>query len=607
MISSLDFPRLLYRKPHFKDKRSPVRRIAGLDSETYTTGEPFMFCSSRGDTILPADLLETLFTERYVNTHFFLYNLTFDTGSILYRLPEIFLKELWEFNKTQWDGYTFDSVPHKYLKISRGKDAVWFWDIRQYYGMSLDNAAKKYLGKSKIEVGTKNFSPAYVKIHWNMISKYCVRDATLTEELARYFIEHLEAFGITTSSFYSGASISAKYFSEHCRVVDVWRYWKHYPKLLEYATDSYEGGKFEVTAAGSGTLYEYDISSAYPFEIANLVDIRKARVKFSSQYQKKAVYGFLKVKIIASDVHLPCGIMEKSARLYPQGCYYTTITKQEYDYCKKMRVSVKILSAYWLFVKSKVYPYRKEVNRLFKIKSDYKGKDPMTYNIIKIILNSWYGKMAQVTFDKRKRKWKAGMYWNPIFASIITANTRIRVSAMQNKYRDECVAVHTDSILLTRPAAGKENTTQGDLGDFEYVTHGPGTVIACGMYQIGALCAFKGFDPVKGKDEKTGKKIYYTWKELLTKHKNKTCFSYPYLHVETWYEAMAKNHGTSAINVFHPKTPKKIDLNCDVKRKWPGKFTGAALLKNELIRSEPLIRMETKTEKGAEDEPPMVD
>ncbi len=587
MITSQDFSKVQYQNPGpaLNDNRPALRNIIGLDSEALTTGEPFMFCTSHGDVFKPNDIPHVLFGVKYLDANFVLYNMRYDGGALLYHLPESKLKELWQTGKTSYEyevngerlKLRYKYIPHKLLRIFKGKKSISFWDIAQFYRSSLDLAAGRYLNEHKIGIRTKSFTPEYVKKYWKSISRYCIQDASLTARLGEYFVNKLMEFGITPATIYSSASISFKYFCNHARVVTAWRYWKEGQDVLKFACDAYEGGKFEVTRRGKFQGYEFDITSAYPYEIANLVDISHAKSLRSKEYQKDAVYGFLRVRIRNNTpFHLPCGVMINNVRIYPAGEFYLTITKNEYDYLVKIGVDVDVHDAIWLFVQRRRYPYRNVIDELFEIKAKYKGKDPMLYSVSKVAMNGFYGKCVQA-IELHGGKILAGAGWNPVYGSVITANTRLKVTDIQNRLGNDCLAVHTDSVMLTRPLPDnwghRRNNpvrhlySKGELGNFEFVTEGPGVIVACGMYQIGEANAFKGFRP-NDRD---------TWESILHRNRNHTKLKYRVRRVESWVEAMAKNHGKKTINVFE-SVRKDIDLNCDVKRIWIDKFRGRDFL-----------------------------
>lgn len=584
MISSKDFPSVVYTEPRLEDDRPKIANIVGIDSEAYTTGEPFIFCTSYGDVFDPHASPECFFSEKYQDTNFVVWNLKYDSGAILYYFPRETLLDLWENGKTIYNSpegfyYKITYVPHKLLRITSRRHQVNFWEISQFYHSSLDRAAQTYLNESKEKIQTKNFSPRYVARVRKHLIRYCIRDAILTARLGTYLVDKLDQFGITASSLYSSASISFKYFASRTSIVTSWRFWNEDRDVLALASDAYEGGKFEVTTRGPFRGYEYDISSAYPYEIANLVDIQSATVIYTTEFQPKAVYGFLDCIIDNNTVHhIPCGPMVNGVRIYPMGHFRMTITAPEYLYLLSLGIQVEVKRGCWLFVKRKRYPYRKIVHDLYAIKSEMKDTDAMLYNVTKVVLNGFYGKMAQ-SIRQPDGNILVGAGWNPVYASYITANTRLKVTKIQNLMQDDCLAVHTDSVITTRPLPDSV-ATDNALGNFGPVIDGDGIIVACGMYQIADQYAFKGFAARKGE----------SWRTILERFPHRKTVPYRVLHVESWLEAMAKNHSISHINVF-ARTRKLMSLNCDKKRLWNHSVKAKDLLERT-ERSSPKIYVE---------------
>lgn len=609
MIDSRDFYRLIYRYPNLKGKGVLITECIGFDTEAFNNGKPFLYCFSNGVTydcrIEPFDIMTLFdkfnFENKERTIHFSVYNLKYDSGAVLYFLPDEIKAELWYYGDVRFNGMKIEYIPHKNLKLRYNKCTINFWDVSQYYSMPLDSAAKKYLGKQKIDVGTKKFTLENVNNNWEKIVEYCIVDSELCAELTIFLINKLSEFGIRTTALYSSASLSFRYFADYSpKIVTCWRPWKYYQEAVKYAIDSYQGGKFEVTARGTFYGYEYDIVSAYPYEIKNLVDITLAKYEKSKKYKPDADYGFIRCKVKnLKGAHLPFGPMMQNTRIYPAGEFFATITKAEYEYCIEYGVEIEIDSAWWITVgKRKVKPYEKTIDTLFELKARYKGKDAMLYEVSKRMLNSFYGKMVQC-IEKRVRPEEvdgveverenyiqAGAAFNPFFASIITANTRLKVCRLQQELKEKCLAVHTDSVITTCEIDEKYLT--GVLGGFDYVTHGEGCIIACGEYYIGDKAAYKGFRPTEAD----------TWKNILTRNRLKSKIPYPVVKVETWREAVAKGHFDS-INLFSEDV-KDIDLNADVKRIWKKKIIAADLL-GKLEQSQQVVYCATYPEHWKDD------
>lgn len=563
---------VVYNPPVSLKRKQSTKSIEviGLDTEALTTGQMFMFCTGKGGVFTPEQFPHCFFTREYRGSHFVTYNLKYDEGAFLQVLPVQNLKQLWKENRTEYDGYTYKCVPKKLLCVSKGKNSIHIWDMATFFMSSLNKAAKEFLGEEKIDVGSKDFTPERVEREWNEIALYCIQDAKLVERLAQSLIRKFEQMGVYPTKLYSTAYASWQYFTSTCDIPTVKRFWEYDKGLLDYAMLSYNGGKFEVTEKGVDDYWEYDINSAYPYEIANLLDISNAEVIKSDKYQRRCDYGFLLCEMsIPVNLYHPVAIKRNGVNVYPSGCFQKVITKQEYDYFRQNGIKPTILQGYWLNINKPVFPFREAINHLYTLKSSLKGTDDkITYHLVKILLNSLYGKFCQLIDNGGKLR--ASGCWNPIYASIITANTRIKVSKMQQQY-PSIVATFTDSIISTTPLPIESNT---QLGEFAPASTGKGVIVGSGVYQIGEKVKFRGFE---------GK---FNLMELLSSS-DKT-IDIETVRPYTWRETIFHNWDKDLINRFTP-AEKSITPNFDSKRIWLDDYTSFKEVLQRKVESLPLV------------------
>jgi len=560
-MKDFDFDKLKYRRPHFFIE-DEIERFIGVDSESYTTGEPFLICTSTGAVLSPRDFPRAFFAAKYRGADFVAYNLKYDSGSLIYKLPVPVKRQLWTDNRAVYGDYTLSYIPHKFLSVKYGRRVINFWDVAQYYEMSLDAAAKKYLGEGKGEIETKRFTPEYVRENRDRIIQYCVRDAVLTAKLAVYLKDKLNGFNVEVTRLYSSAYLSFTYFKDHSRIVDVWRFWDKCRDVLRYACEAYQGGKFEVYKRGTFAGHEYDIVSAYPYEIANLRDVSRSRVVKSRRPVPGAMYAFIRCHLTFNKyIPHPAGVQINGINIYPMGHFWKTVTLNEYNYLLEKGVDVDILDGYWIVPRRESHPYRNTVLELFKMKDYYKNRDAGMYHVSKKMLNGFYGKFLQVI--EKDGFYKAGAGWNPIYGAVITANTRIRMCDLQAMTGDDCLAVHTDSIITASPLPGP--MLSKGLGGLTLECSGPGLVVMCGMYDMADKCAYRGIEFK-----------YESWREVLSEYKNFAVLTFPQIRVVSWRQAAAWDL-FDKINLFEDY-PKNIDLNADRKRIWPRKVKAGDLL-----------------------------
>jgi hypothetical protein len=81
--------------------------------------------------------------------------------------------------------------------------------------------------------------------------------------------------------------------------------------------------------------------------------------------------------------------------------------------------------------------------------------------------------------------------WNDVYGAVITANVRIRISELQQRYQNSIVCVHTDSIISNRRLPLSCNGDE--LGGWKKEAEGEGVIIRSGIYQIGSKVKTRGF------------------------------------------------------------------------------------------------------------------
>jgi len=499
------------------------------------------------------------------------YNLKYEQGAILSAFEGLEYDTLRQAGKVECNGYSIKIVGYKCLRITKGKNSVTFWDMYPFFNTSLKVAGREYTDLKKFDVDTNKFTPEYVKEHYSLIKDYCIRDAEITAKLFEVVKSMANRLGIYPTTFYSIATIAYKYVRENSRYVVVKRFWDSEREVLKLACGAYSGGKFEVVTRGKGHFYEYDINSAYPHEIANLVDITHARVIYSKEYQSDAVYGFIKANIFISDnVAHSIAYRERGVNIYPVGRFTKTITKEEYDYLNQQEgVDVTIRNGVWLFVHKKCYPYRTIIRQLYRLKAEAKVKgDTEMYHFIKTLTNAIYGKFVQLI--PREGKLIASTCWNPIYGAIITANVRIRLAKLQQQY-PQIVAVHTDSVIssteLPLPVSDK-------IGDWSLSCYGLGLILGSGIYQIGDKIRFRGFPR---------RESLFT-----TLARAPPVITITDVGVYTWKLVCSHHWQPNLINKF-VDIAKQLDINFDTKRLWLGKWKDGDDALNTTLQSLPLM------------------
>jgi len=141
-MRDFDFSKIRYRyRPIRKPKTERDVKALGFDSEADREGKTFMYCLSDGSIYTPETLLDGLFSRKHRGLNYVVYNLKYEQGAIFQCLSRDALDTLRDKGRVESQGTVYQIVGYKCLRISRGKNAVTFWDMQPFYNMSLANAS----------------------------------------------------------------------------------------------------------------------------------------------------------------------------------------------------------------------------------------------------------------------------------------------------------------------------------------------------------------------------------------------------------------------------------------------------------------------------------
>jgi len=453
------------------------------------------------------------------------YNLDFDVNAILSGIlteEQIADLVLQNWTKTEIDGleYKIDYVKGKFLFIEdEHSNKYEHYDISQFFYMSLDKAAEKWLNKTKLsDVDTSKFDDKdYIQSNYNRIKEYAERDAKITQELAQELIKEAQSLNIPFGKPFSTGYVAEEYKRENMESKPSFGSTRYQSMFW----DAYAGGRFEVFERGDmGEIVAPDINSAYPAVMANLPDpdtldwMYYANENDSYSWEESdgfnitdvidADYGVVRARVTTdANERIQPFVFKHNDKVHFPALFNTEIVtiKPIFEFA----VSSGIVTDYelkdgWLgnTTKNTEYPYdfipdvyadRKE----FEIVDDRpkKGKN------LKIVLNSMYGKTCQTIEDvriveikegetyeletnekllpqeflsERRRSYldenefivatyRSGRHFNPFIASYITGMTRLKLHKSVHEYDlvEDTVMFATDCIIVRKNAYEKSN------------------------------------------------------------------------------------------------------------------------------------------------------
>lgn len=611
IMQTIDFDKLDIRK-QYRSTPAPNYdvKVIGYDTETIK-GKARLICSPTGDCIPKSfdDILLFFCTNKTRNHTGFFYNLKYDFQAILKWLPVEYWKEIYQkgqieypSNKSKNAVYVISYLPAKMISIKhitypknkrRRHSRTWkFYDISQYYGKRpLDDVAKEYLNASKVKIKADIANLTMSDIRSPEIRRYCRRDADLTEKLAIRWIEICHKNELYPSNFCSPASIAARYFQSHVEFPTINRFLKPSTRPLLHIIWNTVAGAF-ICCYKRGTfdrVYEYDINSAYPAEMAKLPDISRGRFFYKRDgYRDDAHLAWLRVFVTITDdgfYNPPLPILRRNLPNYnPVGFFETYITLTEYHALKDIYKIDIVESVNWVPDQDPFYLFKDIVETSYTRR---KQTDDENINyFLKIVLNGIYGKNLEKhrildETDEKYGLWRTGPLFNPCYASYILAGSRLKVFDLLQKIDDKYkVACFTDSILSTERLKniGESQT----LGDWCFNQTGRAVIIGCGVYSL----------KPKGKPVKSKVRGFNTTSKvslfdiLKAQYKNEKIEIDIKTNVSIMRSIIRKNPAT--MNFILDET-KDININFDSKRFWFDNFKRAGDILEKTVDSFPIV------------------
>jgi hypothetical protein len=349
----------------------------------------------------------------------------------------------------EWEGYSFNLQGSKFT-LQKGAKKKIIWDIFKFYGSKFTSALRDWkVGDIKViefMEKMKDKRSDFENESIPNIEKYCYTECQYMAELVRRLIEAHEKIGLKLTSFYSaGSSASAMLNAMEIRnkIATV-------PGMINQIASAFFGGRFENSVIGiiPGPIYNYDISSAYPYQLCFLPCLQHGHWEYTTDHDKmvKAQNGLVRYVLMDSKRSQksslgsfgPFPFRSKDGSIcYPETSGGGWIWREEYLAGERLFPNVKFQEAY-------IYEQNCECSVFPQIPYYYKeririGKEGAGI-AIKLAMNSCYGKLVQSVGNAPFNCWTWG--------GLITSGTRAQILELLTLHRDPAnmLMIATDGI-----------------------------------------------------------------------------------------------------------------------------------------------------------------
>lgn len=575
----------------YKNQGWTMKDNSGLDTETFQ-GYAKLICADDGDYKLISkfqDIVDFLTQNKFRNKFNWFFNVRFDFEALIKYLAYDELLCLYNDKELVTEDYIISYIPKKFFMITDMNNHRYkFFDMYNFIDSSLNKASALYLNDSKfstVDASKLNTDAKYWEDNIQDIIKYCIKDAQLTKRLADYFwgvvYTHMKYYPKIP---YSKGRIAEEYFLDKCYIPTI----NKIPiGVLKLAYESYSGGRFELLQRGYfDKIYSYDIKSAYPAKMTELIDYNKGKWVKTKDKNDDAYSGFYTCQLSIMEPYFsPIVKKINELSIYPNGnSIKLNLAKSEIEFIESRfeNIEIKIISGYEFWAKELVYPLKSEIERLYAWKEN--EPDPTIKWAVKIFMNSLYGKTIQTAGDENN----TGKLFNPMWAAEITASARIKILTLGLQAPDKIIMFSTDSVHSQVPLTVPENPK---LGEFEKDFQGSGVYVMSDVYNLWnekkQKSKVRGFSVALEKDKKDNEVML---RDILNDMKEDTLYKYTTKRVYHLGECLL--HKTKRkladLNIFDD-VEKTVNINGDKKRMWNSEFKSGSDCLQRNMNSEPLF------------------
>ena len=242
--------------------------------------------------------------------------------------------------------------------------------------------------------------------------------------------------------------------------------------VLEAARASYYGGWFEITAHGRvGTLYEYDVNSAYPHAISRLPCLRHGTWRQTTRPRG--------VGLAYATVHGDSDIIGAMLHREPSGAIHRPRDTRGWFWVHELEAArragcVATVDVHdgWEYQPCECPPPLRGIADLYQHRLAM-GKNTSAGIAAKLIYNSVYGKLAQSVGNPR--------WANPLYASMVTSLTRTAIlDAIALTSHMNVAMVATDGLYTFEPLPLE--CSPSELGAWDGALKEDVTIQMPGMY-----------------------------------------------------------------------------------------------------------------------------
>lgn len=416
---------------------------------------------------------------------------TYDAEMMFRDIPVESLRQLRMNGNVHWQEFRVEFRKGKWIRLSCIRDgkkvSLTVYDIFTFFGTSFVKAVSEYLGSSplltKIEEGKKQRG-IFTYQDFEYVLEYWQSELIIGVQLADKLREYLEVANIHLTSWHGPGAVASQVL-KGWKIEQVMR--RDQPdEFLGALQHAYAGGHFEQFKLGEhkGTVYQYDLNSAYPSAIAQLPNLATGTWEQISG-EPEVLQDFALYHCAISTWgdqrawyrNQPRPMFWRSER----GAVYYPENSENYIW----GVEAKLLREYfpdnywiyggWEFYNDGTQPFA-FVADMYATRKQWKADGNPAQLALKLAMNSIYGKQAQRIGAKNNKP----PQWHQLeYAGYVTACTRAALYRAMMQAGKHIISVETDAVFTTHKL---DLPISGKLGEWSETKYEGFLVLQNGIY-----------------------------------------------------------------------------------------------------------------------------
>lgn len=485
---------------------------------------------------------------RYSFTNHVMFGGNYDANMILSDFSWQEMSKLSQRGWIEWRGWEIKYRHHKYLEIAKMgprakkgteekrsyKGRIKIWDVIDFFGMRFTSALRVWLPKEEISfiAEMKEERGTFRPDDLPRITEYCVAECVLLGRMMEELRKQCKSVDSVPEGWYGPGALATVGLKKH-KVRDYMdrELANGRGPVSTASRHAFFGGRIEMVKYGhhghidGQSVYGHDIVSAYPSVMSSLPCL--AHGEWIPNYRLRTSQPIPPFTLVRVD-HKPFrddirGIHPLPWRHPSGGVLFPLEANGWYWLPEAELVPRSEWLESWSFVPRCDHKPFDWVPEMFAKRQAMKANGHPAQLVLKLLLNSLYGKMAQRIGGKAG---EAPSFHQLEWAGFITSSIRARMYRLVAQPDGDClpnwermesvIAFETDGVYATEPLVS--DNPSGDLGTWEVTRYDEIAYVHSGVYFLRSgdrwQSKYRGLDPPRVTEE--GEQIGLTPDAVLT-------------------------------------------------------------------------------------------